>query len=123
MKIVASFLLFLFALTAPAQTKMVRVKGHQYQVYTNGLELKKASVPTIIFENGLGMAHGNWDTVIDEIAKFAPVFAYDRAGIGQSDKVFQLPTVQVVSQNPAKVVHSSIYPNVDTLSIATTPRQ
>ena len=99
MKIVASFLLCLFALTAQTQTKLVRVKGHQYQVYTKGFELKKASLPTIIFENGLGMSLGTWDTVIDEIAKYAPVFAYDRAGIGQSDKVYQLPTAQLVSQN------------------------
>ncbi|WP_373553262.1 alpha/beta fold hydrolase [Haliscomenobacter sp.] len=110
MKIVASFLLCLFALATQAQTKLVRIKGHQYQVYTKGFELKKAGVPTIIFENGLGMAHGNWDTVIDEIAKFAPVFAYDRAGIGQSDKVYQLPTVQVVSQNLKAIL--------DTLHIA-----
>ncbi len=41
MKIVASFLLCLLALATQTQTKLVRVKGHQYQVYTKGFELKK----------------------------------------------------------------------------------
>lgn len=110
MKIVASFLLCLFTLIAQNQTKLVRVKGHQYQVYTKGFELKKASVPTVIFENGMGMGLDTWDTVIDEISKYAPVFAYDRAGIGQSDKVYQLPTAQLVSQNLKAIL--------DTLHIA-----
>ncbi|HEY9046478.1 MAG TPA: alpha/beta hydrolase, partial [Ohtaekwangia sp.] len=48
---------------------------------------------------GMGMGLGNWDLVIDQIAKVAPVFAYDRAGVEKSDKVYQMPTVKLVAEN------------------------
>lgn len=81
------------------QEKLIKVNGTKFNIYTKGFEKRKKNVPAIIFENGLGMGLGNWDTVIDQIAEFAPVFAYDRAGVEKSQTTFQMPTVGVVAQN------------------------
>ncbi len=73
--------------------------GHKFDVYFKGLENRKKGSPVIVFENGMGMGLGNWDMVIDDVATFAPVFAYDRSGVEKSEKVFQMPTVKVVAEN------------------------
>jgi pimeloyl-ACP methyl ester carboxylesterase len=41
--------------------------------------------PTVVFENGLGTTMASWETVAGEVAGFARVVLYDRAGIGGSD--------------------------------------
>ena len=56
-------------------------------------------MPVVVFENGMGMGLGNWHVVMEEIAKTAPVFAYDRSGVEKSETVFQLPTVRRVADN------------------------
>lgn len=43
--------------------------------------------PTVIFESGLGCTHDDWNSVQDEISKHTRTFSYDRAGLGNSDKV------------------------------------
>jgi hypothetical protein len=80
-----------------SQTKLIKVDGKNFRVYLKGFENRKKNSPAIIFENGLGVDLGNWDTVIGETAKLAPVMAYDRSGEGNSEKVFQMPTVKLVS--------------------------
>jgi pimeloyl-ACP methyl ester carboxylesterase len=82
-----------------SQEKFVKINGNNFNVYVKGFENRKKNSPAIIFENGLGAGLGNWDTVIDQIAKFAPVLAYDRAGVEKSDKIYQMPTIKVVSEN------------------------
>jgi pimeloyl-ACP methyl ester carboxylesterase len=94
------FLMFILAsLTSYAQEKLVKLKGNNYNVYLKGFENRKPNTPALIFESGMGTDLGNWDKIIDELAKNNPVFAYDRAGIGKSDKVFEMPTVKLVSEN------------------------
>jgi len=95
---VATFLI-LAALPSHSQEKLVKVNGHNFNTYQKGFEKRKKNTPAIIFENGMGVGLGNWDLVIDQIAKFAPVFAYDRAGVEKSDKVYQMPTPKVVADN------------------------
>jgi len=40
--------------------------------------------PTVVFEAGLGDTHDSWRAVVRRIAPSAPVFTYDRAGLGTS---------------------------------------
>ncbi|GGD73114.1 alpha/beta hydrolase [Emticicia aquatilis] len=88
-----------------SQEKLVQANGHNFNVYIRGFENRKPNTPAIIFENGMGVDLGNWDTVIEQISKFSPVLAYDRAGVGKSEKVFQMPTVKVVAENLNAILH------------------
>ena len=81
------------------QEKLVNISGTNYNVFLKGFESRKENAPAIIFEGGMGSALGNWDRIIDQISTFAPVFAYDRAGIGKSDKTFKMPTTKLVSES------------------------
>jgi len=93
-------LLFIFiAFRAIGQEKLVEVNGIRYNFLLKGFEDKSDKVPTLIFESGMGVDLGNWDKIIDEISTFAPVFAYDRAGIGKSDKIFTMPSTSFVNKN------------------------
>jgi pimeloyl-ACP methyl ester carboxylesterase len=87
-----------------AQEKFVKANGINYHVLTKGLENRKADTPVLIFENGMGMGLDNWHGVINELSKTHPVFAYDRAGVDQSEKVFQMPTPKFVSENLKEIL-------------------
>lgn len=95
------FVLYLFTLSSIsfAQEKSVNVNGNNYHVFVKGFENRVANTPAIIFENGMGVDLGNWKKILDQVSAFAPVFAYDRAGIGKTDKVFKMPTTKFVSEN------------------------
>lgn len=99
MKLYFTVLLVLAALCMAAQERRVKVSGSNYTVYVKGLENRKKNMPVLIFENGMGVGLGNWDTVLDALSKYAPVFAYDRAGVGKSDRVFKMPTPELVAEN------------------------
>ena len=83
------------ALAAPAfaqETRMVRVDDHAMRVQIAGLE-QLGKVPTVVFESGGGGPFiGAWDKSFAEIARTAPVVAYDRAGYGRSEPDGQPPT-------------------------------
>lgn len=99
MRVIFILLLVSFCLSSFAQEKLVTIDSIDYHVYLRGFENRAENLPAIIFESGLGSELGNWDKVIDQISSFAPVFAYDRAGIGKSEKTFEMPTPRLVSQN------------------------
>lgn len=100
-RITAQILLFLLLFQTPAlcQERLINVNGRKYNVLTKGMEKRKAREAVVIFESGMGVDLGNWSKVIDEVSASAPVFAYDRAGIGKSDKSYQLPTPANVAEN------------------------
>ncbi len=100
--IVLSFILLPTVLAA--QTQTVEVNGRSYSVLLKGAKNRKESTPVFILENGLGVGFGHWDTVTEGLSKIAPVFAYDRAGIGQSEKVYEKPTVQFVAENLKQIL-------------------
>lgn len=95
------FILYLISLSCISfgQEKVVTVNGNNFHVFVKGFENRQGNIPAVIFENGMGVDLGNWKKILDEVSSFAPVLAYDRAGIGKSDKVFKMPTAQVVSEN------------------------
>lgn len=90
---------YLFSMMSYGQEQFVNVSGHNYHVLLKGFEHRASNVPVLIFESGMGVDLGNWDKIIDSIANFAPVFVYDRAGIGKSDITYELPTPKLVSDN------------------------
>ncbi len=99
MKNIISFLLLLLVFTAHAQERLVKVNDKNFAVYTKGLENRKPNAPVLVFENGLGVGLSSWNTILDELANIAPVFAYDRAGVEKSDRVLQMPTPKQTAEN------------------------
>lgn len=91
--------LLLLAFATNAQEKLVKVNGKNFAVYTKGLENRKSNTPVLIFENGMGESLGSWDTILDQLAVTAPVFAYDRVGLGKSDKAYELHTPKQTAEN------------------------
>jgi pimeloyl-ACP methyl ester carboxylesterase len=53
--------------------------------------------PAVILESGLGDTYVSWRKVQPQIAKFARVCSYDRAGIGYSDSSSQPRTSKVIA--------------------------
>ena len=93
--------IFITVLIVQAQaTQWVEVEGHRMHVQTSGLEDALAGDPIVVLEAGF-MLDGisAWTSIFDDIAEFAPVVAYDRAGIGQSEEDGEPPTPQHVAEN------------------------
>lgn len=91
--------MLLCTLGAQAQERQINVHGNNYHIYLKGFETRKAGTPALIFENGLGVGLGNWDSILEPLAQDAPVFAYDRAGVEKSDVQYKMPTVNQVAEN------------------------
>jgi pimeloyl-ACP methyl ester carboxylesterase len=94
-----SALLVIFSLCVQAQEQFIKVNGSNHHVYIKGFENRKEGTPALIFENGLGVGFGHWDTIIESLAKVAPVFAYDRAGVEKSEVKYKMPTINQVAEN------------------------
>jgi pimeloyl-ACP methyl ester carboxylesterase len=99
MKNCCLFLLILASISCFSQEKLVKVNGIDHHVLLKGFEKRKPGTPVLVFENGMGMGLGNWDTVFDELSKVAPVIAYDRQNIEKSGKAYQLPTPRRIADN------------------------
>jgi pimeloyl-ACP methyl ester carboxylesterase len=55
------------------------------RVATAGLSERKIDQPVLIFEAGAGSDISTWDPILEAVASFSPVLAYDRAGLGGSE--------------------------------------
>jgi pimeloyl-ACP methyl ester carboxylesterase len=66
--------------TAAPSGRLVMVNGRQMHIFCEG-----TGKPTVVIEAGGGTPSKVWRTVQDQIANFAHVCAYDRAGLGSSD--------------------------------------
>ena len=106
MKTSIFILLTLISFTSFSQEKQVKVNNHNYHIFTKGFEKRKPNTPALIFENGMGTGLGNWDTIIDQLAAVAPVFAYDRQGVGTSDKIYELPTPKRIAEDLKAILTS-----------------
>lgn len=67
----------------PAPGKRVDVGGRFIHIHVSGLNA--AGTPTVILESGVAASSPSWRLVQAEVAKFARVVTYDRAGLGWSD--------------------------------------
>lgn len=67
----------------PAPGERVDVGGHRIHIQVTGGGSDGA--PTVILESGVAAASPSWRLVQPEVAKFARVVTYDRAGLGWSD--------------------------------------
>ncbi len=73
--------------------ELVSVNGRKMHIDCTG-----AGVPTVILDAGLGDSYLSWRKVQPEIARFARVCSYDRAGLGYSDPSSRPRTSQVIAQ-------------------------
>ena len=77
----------------PPPGRMIDAGGHRLHVYCNG-EKAASDDPTVVFESGLGATSTSWRLVQPEVARFARVCSYDRAGLGWSEPGQQPRTAQ-----------------------------
>ncbi len=66
----------------PAPGEMIDVGGIRLHAHLSGTD---NSAPPVILEAGIAATSLSWGLVENQIAKFAPVLSYDRAGLGWSD--------------------------------------
>lgn len=71
------------ATESPLRLQRVDVGGHSLNLLIGGQSSPLA--PAVLLEGGFGAGIASWSTVQAEIAKFAQVISYDRAGLGQSE--------------------------------------
>ena len=90
----------LTASLAQAQdTRMVEVDGHQMQVRTSGIGNAGPGTPVVVFEAGGAQNLTTWRSVFEDVADFAAVVAYDRAGRGGSEPDGEPQTSRHVAEN------------------------
>ncbi len=89
-----STLLFLIPVLAFSQGKetTIQIDGKSQHYQVSGIENRKLGQPLIIIEGDLGANLEPWHRVINELPENTPVFAYDRAGNGQSEAFDEIPT-------------------------------
>ncbi|MEM9325733.1 MAG: alpha/beta hydrolase [Bacteroidota bacterium] len=80
-----------------AQLRSITVDDTSIRINAMGLDQRKDGQPVVVFESGHGTPQGNWDRVIHEVSRLAPVVAYDRPGVGESEAVDEEPTMENVS--------------------------
>jgi pimeloyl-ACP methyl ester carboxylesterase len=80
------------ALLQAQDARVVTLDGYRTRVRIAGLEHAGSRQPSVVLESGLGGRLEGWDRVFERVAAFAPVLAYDRAGVGESESDQQPPT-------------------------------
>ena len=96
----ALFLILFFCSTMVVQAqeeRIIEVQGHSINVYTAGWEHLKNGAPTVVFDGGSTVAIQNWGEVLTEVAKNAPVVAFDPPGFGKSEWDGQRPTLETMN--------------------------
>ncbi len=97
--------------TAPSSrpalvTSSTDIDGVALRVRSSLATRNGTAVPVVVFESGAGMPLETWDPILEKVAAFAPVVAYDRSGTGQSPWDGQPPTPQRVNQRLKKLLDS-----------------
>lgn len=105
MKLIFTTVLWLvFYLTGLTQSRFEVVDGVKIRINTLGIENRKAGEPVLVFESGLGTPMGNWDKVIADSLNLGPILTYDRPGIGTSEAIEEIPTLQNVADRLVKLL-------------------
>jgi pimeloyl-ACP methyl ester carboxylesterase len=90
--------------TYPPPGKLIDVDGQHMHLYLMSNHHDKE--PVIVLEAGATSCSFEWGWVQPEVAKFASVVAYDRAGLGWSDAHPQPRTARQVAQQLHTLLHS-----------------
>src|SRR5918999_5003281 len=86
-------------IACPAMAQEVRtleVEDHRLRVRIAGLD-RIGAAPVVVFEGGAGQRLETWSSIFSDFAVFAPAFAYDRAGLGESAPDPHLPVPEHVA--------------------------
>src|SRR5437764_5812518 len=78
----------------PLPGRLVDIGGYRLHLHCSGPEITNGG-PTVVMDAGIGECSLGWSLVQSEIAKFACVCTYDRAGLGWSDTA---PTARTSQQ-------------------------
>jgi pimeloyl-ACP methyl ester carboxylesterase len=94
----------------PEQGRLVDIGGLRLNLDCSGTS--SPGGPTVILESGAGIPAYGWHLVQPEIAKFAHVCSYDRAGYGWSDRPVQMPrtSLQEVRELHALLRNAAVPP-------------
>ena len=93
----------------PPPGRLVDVGGYRLHIHCSGPD--GANGPTVVMDAGIGECSLGWGLVQPEIAKFARVCTYDRAGLGWSDPAPTPRTSrQIVSDLHALLTNAEIKP-------------
>ncbi|RZJ68781.1 MAG: alpha/beta hydrolase [Flavobacterium sp.] len=76
------FVPFFASAQLPTQFQILNNLKIAYKITLS--ENRKPNEPVIVFESGLGMGGGNFETVFQYLPKDASYFVYDRNGLGES---------------------------------------
>lgn len=87
-------------------TSSIEIDGVALHVRSSLAKKTDAPVPVVVFESGAGMPLETWEPILEKVAAFAPVVAYDRSGTGQSPWDGQSPTPQRANQRLKKLLES-----------------
>jgi pimeloyl-ACP methyl ester carboxylesterase len=94
--------------TEPSSMKLQKVDagGHGLNLLIGG-KRDGDKTPAVILEGGFGAGIASWTTVQAEIAKFAQVVSYDRAGLGQSEPGPKPRTAKQIALELHTALHSA----------------
>lgn len=87
--------------------RMITVDGRNMRLWSAGVDQRKPGSPVVILEAGLGSTLEAWRPVFNDIARLAPVVAYDRGGLGQSDFDNVPPTFTHVAETLHELLHAA----------------
>lgn len=83
-------------------SKRVDAGGYQVRLIVQGSE-----TPTVVFEAGLGESLNGWEHVFPAVADFTQVVAYDRSGLGLSERARTSRTAEHVAQDLRRALRNA----------------
>ncbi len=105
----------MISLNSFSQKRLITIDSTKIWINTIGIENRKEGQPVIVFESGMGMDMKNWRPIINQVSEMAPVFTYDRPGIGMSGPEGDTMTIKGVSERLLKMLkHIEIEPPIFT---------
>ncbi len=92
------------ALGTALVTSSTEIDGVALRVRSSLAKRADPSVPVVVFESAAGMPLETWEPILEKVAAFAAVVAYDRSGTGQSPWDGQPLTPQRANQRLKKLL-------------------
>jgi pimeloyl-ACP methyl ester carboxylesterase len=89
----------------PPPGRLVDLGRHRLHLYETGTE-----GPTVVLESGISASSLNWRTVQSQVANFARVCSYDRAGLGWSELCRQPCTPSALADQLCSLLHAAAVP-------------